>query len=306
MTGIQNLLSKLKKQKVLMLMLIPFLAHLLLFKYYPMYGNLIAFKDYSFSKGIIGSPWAGFKWFEYFFNSSDFWIVMRNTVVISVLSLIFTTAASIVFAILVCELRNLYMKKFVQTVSYLPHFISWVVVAGMAFTLFSIDGGSINKFLVDIHVIDKPVNFLGDEQLYWPVITFLNVWKSAGYNSILYIAAITAIDRQMYESAIIDGANKWKQIIYITLPCIKPTIVILLVLSLGYVLNAGLDQQFFMGNPLNMEHSQVLDTYIVRYGLQQLEYSYGTAVGLFRSIISLVLVVIANMISRRLFKMGVF
>lgn len=289
-----------------MLMLIPFLAHLLLFKYYPMYGNLIAFKDYSFSKGIIGSPWAGFKWFEYFFNSSDFWIVMRNTVVISVLSLIFTTAASIVFAILVCELRNLYMKKFVQTVSYLPHFISWVVVAGMAFTLFSIDGGSINKFLVDIHVIDKPVNFLGDEQLYWPVITFLNVWKSAGYNSILYIAAITAIDRQMYESAIIDGANKWKQIIYITLPCIKPTIVILLVLSLGYVLNAGLDQQFFMGNPLNMEHSQVLDTYIVRYGLQQLEYSYGTAVGLFRSVISLVLVIIANMISRRLFKMGVF
>jgi len=306
LTRIAEFRTKLKQQKVWLLMLLPFMAHLFLFKYTPMYGNLIAFKNYSFKKGILGSPWAGWKWFEFFFNSPDLYIVLRNTVVISVLALIFTTIASIVFAILVCELRNTYMKKFVQTVSYLPHFISWVVVAGIAFTLLTIDGGTVNQLLLALHIVDKPINFLGDTNLYWPLITFLNVWKNAGYNSILYIAAIASIDKMLYESAIIDGANKWKQIIHITLPCMRPTIVILLILSLGYVLNAGLDQQFFMGNPMNVEHSQVLETYIVRYGLQQLEYSYGTAVGLFRSLVSLVFVIVANMISRKMFRMGVF
>lgn len=298
--------AKLKQQKVWLLMLFPFLIYLFVFKYYPMYGNVIAFKQYSFARGMWRSPWVGLKWFEFFFRSPDLWIVMRNTVVISVLALIFTTFASIVFAILVCELRQMFIKKFVQTVSYLPHFISWVVVAGIAFTLLTIDGGSVNQFIIFLGIVNEPVNFLGDKDLYWPMITFLNVWKNAGYNSILYIAAIASIDKQLFESAIIDGANKWRQIRHITLPCMKPTIVILLIISLGYVLNAGLDQQFFMGNPMNVEHSQVLETYIVRYGLQRLEYSYGTAVGLFRSLVSLALVIIANMISRKVLRMGLF
>lgn len=298
--------SKVRKQKIFLIMLLPFFAHLILFRYVPMYGNLIAFKDYSFKKGIIGSPWAGLKYFKYFFNSPDLLMVMRNTIVISLLSLIFTTVASITFAVLICEVQMKMMKKFIQTVSYLPHFISWIVVIGMVMTLFSIDGGPVNEILTGLGLVKKPVNFLGDINLFWPFITFLNLWKNVGWNSIIYIAAITSLDKQMYESAIIDGADKLKQIFSITLPSIKPTILMLLILSLGYVLNAGLDQQFFLQNPMNLQHAEVLDTYIVKYGLQQFNFSYGTAVGLFRSSISLIFVITANFLSRKFLKMGLF
>jgi putative aldouronate transport system permease protein len=301
-----SFLSKVKSQKIFIIMLLPFLVHIILFRYVPMYGNLIAFKDYSFTKGIIGSPWAGFKYFKYFFNSPDLLVVMRNTVVISMLSLIFTTVGSIAFAVFICEVQQKMLKKFIQTVSYLPHFISWIVVVGMAMTLFSIDGGPVNEMLVNLKLVKEPVNFLGDVDLFWPFITFLNLWKNIGWNSIIYIAAITSIDKQMYESAIIDGANKLKQIFYITLPVIKPTIIMLLILSLGYVLNAGLDQQFFLQNPMNLSHAEVLDTYIVKYGLQQFNFSYGTAVGLFRSAVSLIFVIFANLLSRKFLKMGLF
>jgi len=299
-------LKKVKRQKVFLLMLLPFLAHLLLFRYYPMYGNIIAFKNYSFTKGIIGSPWAGFKYFAYFFNSQDLYIVMRNTLVISMLSLICTTLASITFAVLICEVQKTILKKFIQTVSYLPHFISWVVVVGMAMTLFSIDGGPINNILIKLKLTQGPINFLGDVKLFWPFVTSLNVWKNLGWNSIIYIAAITSIDKQLYESARIDGANKLTQILNITIPVIAPTILMLFIFGLGYALNAGLDQQFFLQNPMNLAHAEVLDTYIIKYGLQQFNFSYGAAVGLFRSSISVFIVIVANTLTKKFLKMGVF
>lgn len=301
-----SFISKFKQQKIFLLMLFPFFAHLMLFRYVPMYGNLIAFKDYSFTKGIIGSPWAGFKYFQYFLSSPDLLMVMRNTLVISILSLTVTTIGSISFAVLICEVQQRMVKKFIQTVSYLPHFISWIVVVGMVMTLFSIDGGPINEILVKLKIVKEPINFLGDVNLFWPFITMLNLWKNIGWNSIIYIAAITSLDKQMYESARIDGASKFKQIFSITIPSIKPTILMLLIFSLGYVLNAGLDQQFFLQNPMNLQHAEVLDTYMVKYGLQQFNFSYGTAVGLFRSVISLIFVVIANSLSRKFLKMGLF
>ncbi|NQX59952.1 ABC transporter permease [Paenibacillus qinlingensis] len=300
------LIKKIKRQKVHLLLLIPFITFIMIFKYVPMFGALLAFREFSF-RTPFGGKWVGFTYFESFFSSPDFTIVMRNTIVISSLNLVFSTIAAILFAILICEVRNLVFKKLVQTVSYLPHFISWVVVAGMAMTIFSIDElAPVNSVLLHMNILDKPINFLGEEQNFWPLVTGLNVWKNVGWNSIIYIAAITSIDKQMYESAMMDGASKFKQITSITLPTILPTIVLLFTFGLGYILNAGLDQQLFLQNPMNIRHSEVLDTYVLKYGLQQAAYSYGAAVGLFKSVAGLVLIVLCNYFCRKFLKMGIF
>ncbi|MFC4101327.1 ABC transporter permease [Paenibacillus xanthanilyticus] len=298
--------KQIKRQRVHLLLLIPFVVFILVFKYVPMYGSLLAFREFSY-RTPFGGEWVGFKYFSAFFNSPDFAYVMRNTIVISTLNLVFSTVAAIAFAILICEVRSAIFKKFVQTVSYLPHFISWVVVAGMAMTIFSIDElAPVNSLLLQLKLIDKPINFLGEVDHFWPLVTGLNVWKNVGWNSIIYIAAITSIDKQMYESAMIDGASRWKQIMHITLPSILPTIILLFTFGVGYILNAGLDQQLFLQNPMNMPHAEVLDTYVLKYGLQQAAYSYGAAVGLFKSVVGLVLLLLCNYACRKFLKMGIF
>lgn len=277
-----------------------------IFKYGPMYGSLLAFREFSY-RTPFGGEWVGLKYFKTFFESPDFSYVLRNTVVISSLGLVFSTLAAIAFAIMICEVRNAVYKKVIQTVSYLPHFISWVVVAGMAMTIFSIDElAPLNSLLLRLNVIDEPINFLGSADHFWPMITSLNVWKNIGWNSIIYIAAIASIDKQMYESAMMDGAGKFRQIFSITLPTILPTIILLFTFGLGYILNAGLDQQLFLQNPMNMQHSEVLDTYVLKYGLQQAAYSYGAAVGLFKSVVGLTLIVLCNAFCRRYLKTGIF
>lgn len=302
----KSIVKKMKRQKVHLLLLLPFIAFIIVFKYQPMYGSLLAFREFSY-RTPFGGKWVGFQYFKAFFSSPDFAYVMRNTVVISSLGLVFSTLAAILFAILICEVRNAVYKKLVQTVSYLPHFISWVVVAGMAMTLLSIDEiAPVNSILMKLKLIDQPINFLGEEDHFWPMITALNVWKNIGWNSIIYIAAIASIDKQMYESAVIDGASKFKQITHITLPSILPTIILLFIFGLGYILNAGLDQQLFLQNPMNIRSSEVLDTYVLKYGLQQAAYSYGAAVGLFKSVVGIVLIVVFNAICRRFLKMGIF
>ncbi len=299
-------LKKVKSQKFFLIALIPFLGYLFLFKYYPMYGAIIAFKDFSFRKGILGSSWVGLKYFKMFLTSPDLFMVVRNTLVMSTLNIFLVAGASILFALLVCEIRNKAYKKIVQTISYLPNFISWIVVVGMAMTFFSIDSGVVNNMLTSAGIVQKPVNFLGDVNIFWWLVTGLNIWKSAGWNSIIYIAAITSLDVQMFESAIIDGAGKMKQIFYITIPSILPTVILLFIFSLGYILNAGFEQQYFLQNPLNYTHAEVLDTYVFKYGLQKSMYSYGAAVGLIKSVIGLMLVLATNQISRKLFKMSIF
>ncbi|MCL2352312.1 MAG: ABC transporter permease subunit [Firmicutes bacterium] len=298
-------LGKVRRQKFYLLALIPLFGYLVLFKYYPMYGAVIAFKNFSFKKGILGSDWAGLKYFKMFLGSADLKMVMRNTLAMSALSIVFVTVFSIALAVLISDLRSLAFKKIAQTISYLPHFISWVVIAGMAMTLFSIDGGPVNGALQALGILKAPVNFLNAGNI-WGTLTGLNVWKSIGWNSIIYIAAIASIDPQMYESAIIDGAGKLKQIFYITLPTIVPTIVILFIFSLGYILNAGFEQQFFLKNPVNYTRIETLDTYVFRYGIQKLMYSYGAAVGIMKSAVGFALVVLTNMFTRKFFKMGIF
>lgn len=301
-----SVLRKMKRQRVHLLLLVPFLLFMVIFKYGPMYGSLLAFREFSY-RTPFGGDWVGLKYFKTFFNGPDFSYVLRNTVVISSLGLVFSTVAAIAFAIMICEVRNAAYKKVIQTVSYLPHFISWVVVAGMAMTIFSIDElAPLNSVLLRLHLIDKPINFLGEADRFWPLITSLNVWKNVGWNSIIYIAAIASIDKQLYESAMMDGAGKFRQILYITLPSILPTIILLFTFGLGYILNAGLDQQLFLQNPMNMKHSEVLDTYVLKYGLQQAAYSYGAAVGLFKSVVGLALIVLCNYFCRRFLKTGIF
>jgi putative aldouronate transport system permease protein len=302
-----GLLERMKRQRVKLLLLLPFLGYFILFKYVPIIGNIAAFEDFSYKKGVFGSALVGFKYFVYFFKSPDLLPVLRNTLVISVLGIVCNTVAAVVFALLVCELKNAPFKKTVQTISYLPNFISWVVIVGMAMTFLSIDTtGVVNAALMGLGVVKAPVNFLGNKDLYWPMVTVLGVWKSVGWNSIIYIAAITSLDKEMYESAVIDGAGKLRQIWYITLPSIRPTILILLIFALGYVLNAGIEPNLLLQNPMNLSRSEVLETYIANYGLRQFNYPYGTAVGLVKSVVGLGLVVVTNQISRKIFHMGVF
>ncbi|WP_438449246.1 ABC transporter permease [Gorillibacterium sp. sgz5001074] len=301
-----SVLTKIRRQKVHLLLLVPFFLYVIVLKYVPMYGSLLAFREFSF-RTPFGGKWIGLDYFQAFFQSPDFSLVMRNTLVISSLNLIASTVAAIVFAILICEVRNGVYKKVIQTVSYLPHFISWVVVAGMAMTIFSIDElAPVNSVLLHLHLIDQPINFLGEADHFWPFVTGLNVWKNVGWNSIIYIAAIASIDKQMYESAMMDGAGKLRQITSITLPAILPTIILLFTFGVGYILNAGLDQQLFLQNPMNMKHSEVLDTYVLKYGLQQAAYSYGAAVGLFKSVVGILLILLCNYACRRFLKMGIF
>lgn len=271
-----------------------------------MYGNLLAFKDFSFKAGILGSEWVGLKWFKMVLSSPDIPNVLRNTLAMSFLKMFIGFPAPIVLAILISEMVHKKYKRIVQSISYLPHFISWIVIVGIARSILSIDGGAINDFLLGIGVISKPIHFLGKPKMFWGIITFLGVWKNIGWNSIIYIAAIASIDSQLFESAKIDGANRFRQIIHITIPSILPTVVILFIFTLGYLLNVGFEQQLFLQNPINMPYSEVIDTYVFKMGLKRYMFSYAQAVSLMKGGIGIGLVIVANKISRKVFSMGIF
>ena len=254
--------KKCKNQKFYLFALVPFVIYVAVFKYWPMYGNLLAFKDFSFTSGILGSEWVGLKWFKMVFSSPDLSYVLRNTLVMSGLNLFLGFPAPILLAILISEMVHLRFKKIVQSISYLPHFISWIVIVGIARSLLALENGAINDILLKLRLVKEPFYFLGKPKLFWWIITFLGIWKNIGWNSIIYIAAITSIEAQLYESAKIDGANRFQQMIHITIPGIMPTAVILFIFSLGYLLNVGFEQQLFLQNPINMKYSEVLDTYV--------------------------------------------
>lgn len=298
--------KKCKNQKFYLIALVPFVLYVALFKYWPMYGNLLAFKDFSFKAGIMGSEWVGLKWFKMVFSSPDLPNVMRNTLVMSALNLLLGFPAPILLAIFISEMVHKRFKKLVQSISYLPHFISWIVVVGIARSLLALENGAINDILLNLRIIKEPFYFLGKPKLFYWLITVLGIWKNIGWNSIIYIAAITSIDSQLYESAKIDGANRFRQIIHITIPGIMPTVVILFIFSLGYLLNVGFEQQLFLQNPINMKYSEVIDTYVFKMGLRKYMFSYAQVVSLTKGAIGITLVVVANKISRKFFSMGIF
>ncbi|MBD3948745.1 sugar ABC transporter permease [Tuanshanicoccus lijuaniae] len=283
----------------------PGLILMAIFNFIPMYGIIIAFKDYSVFDTIANAEWVGFQYFEEFFSDPNFWKVLKNTVGISFFKLIIGFPLAIFVAVLINELISPKFKKMVQTVSYLPHFLSWVILGGMFITWLS-DAGLINNLLMDFNIIEKPIRFLTDSKKYWSIAVISDIWKELGWNTILYIAAMTGINPALYEAAKIDGATKMQQIFKITIPSIRHIIALTFVLSVGGLLGSNLDQTLVLQNPVNYQASEVINSYVYKMGIQQGDFSYATAIGLFVSFFSLILVVITHLVTRKISDESVF
>jgi len=281
----------------LMLMFLPVAVYFLLFKYFPMGGLVIAFKDYSFRDGILGSPWVGFDNLKLLLQQPQTLQIIRNTLMISVLNTLIGFPFPILVAILLNEVRKAFFKRWVQTLIYIPHFLSWIIVGGIVVTIFAQERGVINEVLNWMFGIRIP--FLYQESSWLAIFFGSGVWKDAGWAAIIYIAALSNIDPHLYEAAGMDGATKFRQIWHITLPSIIPTIVLMLILSMGNIMTVGFDQVFVLKNAAVANISEVISTYIYRVGLQNAEFSLTTAMGLFESLISLFLVLMTNRIARK-------
>jgi putative aldouronate transport system permease protein len=291
------------KYRMLYVMVLPSVAFLFIFHYIPIYGASIAFKDFWVTKGILGSPWVGFEHFEKLFRTDKFWQVFRNTIEINLLRLAFGFPAPIVLAILLNEVRNRLFKRSIQTIVYLPHFISWVTIAGIIFTLLS-NEGLVNKAIIALG--GDPVNFLTSNGMFRPLLVLSGIWKEVGWGTIIYLAALAGVNPDLYEAATVDGANRFKQILHITLPSLLPIISILLILNFGSMMNGGFDQVFNLYNTMVYESGDVIDTYVYRIGLTQGEYSVATAIGLFLNLINFVLLVIVNWTAKRIGGQGIY
>lgn len=291
--------QKILSQKYLQLMVLPGIIWMIIFNYIPMTGIIIAFKNFKITKPISAAPWVGLEHFRELFNDPNFGSIMINTLGISLLKLIIGFPLPILFAILLNEVRKAKFKKAVQTISYLPHFISWVVLGGLLITWLS-ETGMINEVLVSLGIIKHPIAFLADPKYFWGLTVISDTWKELGWSAIIYLAAISGIDQQMYEAATVDGANKFQKIINITLPAIKGTIAIMFILAVANMLSSNFDQIFILKNVLNASSSEVIDTYVYQMGMRSGRYSYATAVGLFKSIIAMILLVTANFTTKKL------
>ncbi|GAA0178882.1 ABC transporter permease subunit [Clostridium sediminicola] len=292
-----NLFKKdLKKNKNLYIMLIPVILYYLIFHYQPMYGVQIAFKNYSFRKGILGSDWVGLTHIKSFFNSYYFVRLLRNTLTLSVNDLIWGFPAPIILALLINEIRGNRFKRLAQSITYLPHFISLVVVCGMIKDFFSING-LVNNVIT--HFGGQAINFFALGKYFAPIYVGTNIWQQLGWSTIIYLAALTAIDPELYEAAKIDGANKFKQILHITLPCIMGTIIILFILRTGKMLNVGSEKVLLLYNSTIYEKADIISTFVYRKGLEESNYSYAAAVGLFNSVINFILLISVNKLSKK-------
>jgi putative aldouronate transport system permease protein len=292
------------KNRWLYLMVLPGMAYFAVFKYLPMWGVLIAFKDYSPFAGFWGSKWVGFAHFLRFLHAPAFFTVFRNTLILAVYNLLFFFPLPIIISLMLNELRGEVYKRFIQTLIYIPHFISWVVVVGMAYILFTPDGGIVNDLLVQAG--HEKINFLLSPEWFRPMIVSQVIWKETGWGTILFLAALTAIDPQLYEAARIDGAGRWPQTWHVTLPGIKSTIVILLILRLGSFLDNGFEQIFLMLNAMNEETGNVFDTFVYISGIAQGNFSYATAANLFKSVVGITLVLLANSLAKRAGEEGIY
>lgn len=296
--------KELSRNHILYIMTIPILLYFILFCYLPMFGLVIAFKDYSVAKGVFASPWVGFKHFKDFFQGVYFLRTLKNTLLISFYQLLFGFPAPIIFALLINEIRHNKFKKMVQTVTYLPHFISLVVICGIITDFFSTNG-------LITHIISmfggEKINYIGTAKYFRSIYVGTTIWQTLGWNSIIYLAALAGIDQQLYESASIDGANKLRQVWHITLPGIMPTIIILLIMNLGQILSVGYEKIILLYSPATYETADVISSFIYRRGLQEgNQYSFAAAVGMFSSVTNLIVLLISNKISNRVSQTGLF
>lgn len=290
--------KEVKRQKVLLIWSAAIVIYGIIFYYLPLGGWITAFQNYKPKDGLFHSKFVGLDKFKFLFSDDTFIKVVRNTVAMGVINLVVTFVMAIVFAILLNEVKNTFGKKTVQTISYLPHFLSWIIVTGILHDVLS-GTGIINEVLMKLSIVDQPINFFAHTTYFWPIVAFANVWKETGWNAIIYLSAITAIDPSLYEAASMDGAGRWAKIKHITLPGIWPTIMILLLMNVGNVLNAGFEIQYLLGNGLVKSVSETIDIYVLKWGISQNDFSLGTAAGIFKSLVSIILIVIANQMAKR-------
>lgn len=290
----KNFSKRLWKQRELILLSIPFVIYILVFNYAPLAGWIIAFQNYRPGFSFFEQEWVGLANFRLLFADPAFLRVIRNTLAMGIINLSLGFFFSIGFAVLLNEVRSRHVKKVVQTVSYLPHFLSWIIVTGIILDVLSPETGIINQLLMSFNLIDRPINFLSDPKYFWWIVGFSNVWKSTGWGSIIYLSAMAAINDELYEAAEMDGANRLRKIWHITLPGIKPTIFILLLINIGGVLNAGFEVQYLLGNGLVQEVSQTIDIFVLKYGISLNNYSFATAAGIFNSFVSIILITSGN------------
>lgn len=289
--------AKLMTQKQLALMSVPLLIYILIFSYAPLAGWVMAFQNYT--PGALQQQWVGFDQFKALFGEQDFLRVLRNTIAMSLINLVFSFATAIGFALLLNEIKTMFLKKAIQTISYMPYFISWVIACGIISTSLALDG-SINSLLVFLHIIKAPVQWLGIGPCFWWIFGFANIWKNVGFNAIIYLGAISGIDPALYESAQLDGASRFRRMWHITLPGIKSTFVILLIMNIANILNAGFDFQYLLGYGTNIEYSQTIDVFAMKYGINLGNFSLSTAAGMFKTVVSIILLLAANFVSSKI------
>lgn len=288
------------------LLLVPVILYYIVFKYMPMVGAQIAFRNFSFRKGIWDSTWVGMKHFERFFSSSQAITIIWNTLYLGFLTLVFCFPVPIVLALIINEIRSARLKDTLKTITYAPHFVSTIVVVGMLMSMCSPSTGIVNSLFVRLGIFDEPLYLMGSARYFRPMYILSGIWKDSGWNAIIFISALAAVDTTLYEAAEVDGANRWQQLLSITLPSILPTIVIMLILETGKVLNIGFEKVYAMQTDLNLTVSEVISTYTYKQGLENLEYDYATAIGLFNSVVSFIMLLVVNGLSKRLSETSLF
>ncbi|MBO4688962.1 MAG: sugar ABC transporter permease [Clostridiales bacterium] len=288
--------AEVKRQSVLLIVAGLYVIYGIIFYYLPLFGWIMAFQNYKLKDGVFGSSFVGFKWFKFLFDDKTFMRDLRNTLAMGIINLVATTVTAIGFAILLSEVRNVMGKKIVQTISYLPHFLSWIVVTSIVRDAFATKG-MINELLQGLHIIKEPISYFMHTKYFWPIVAISNVWKETGWNAIIYLATITSIDPSLYEAAAMDGAGRWQKIKNITLPGIRSTIIILLIMNIGNVLNAGFEVQYLLGLGVLKPVSETIDIYVLNYGMAN--FSLGTAAGIFKTFIAMILIFLFNFIAKR-------
>ena len=283
----------LKKHRMFYLFLLPAVVMVFLFSYMPFWGILIAFKDFKMARGIMGSEWVGLEHFRKLFADPNFYRVLKNTLIIGITTLLTTFPVTIIFTILVNEILNTKFKKVVQTVTYLPHFLSWVVVGTFAYQILSPSSGIVNTILVNLGILDKSVYFMAQPNMFVPIYLIVNLWKETGYSIVVYL------DTEQYEAVSIDGANRFQKILYVTLPAMLPTICVMLILNIGTIITVGFDPIFNLYNDATYQTADVISTFVYRKGMVDAQFDYSTAVGLFQNIVSLTLVLLSNWFARK-------
>lgn len=297
-------MRRIMRNKYIYLMILPGVLYFLIFKYIPMFGLVISFQDYLPFKGIAGSDWVGFKHFDRLFSDPEFWNIFKNTVLVFLVNVTFYFPVPIVLSLMLNEVASAFFKRIVQTLVYIPHFLSWVIIVSISFVMFTVDGGIINEAITFFGF--EPVNFLMSSKWFYPLYMFQVIWREAGWGTIVYLAAMAAIDPGLYEAARMDGATRIRQIWHITLPGIRSVIIVMLILKVGSVLDTSFEHIYLLLNSMNKDVAEILDTFVYTAGLKQGQFSFSTAVGLFKSVVSFILVIGSNWLAKKFGEEGVY